>query len=39
MPYLIAKWGNGKYGVRQLMDAPKRKEIIESMSYIVIQRF
>jgi len=39
MPFLIAKWGNGKYGVRQLMDAPKRKEIIESMSYIVIQRF
>jgi hypothetical protein len=39
MPYLITKWGKGKYGVRQLIDAPKKAEGLEYLCFIIIQRF
>jgi hypothetical protein len=39
MPYLITIWGKGKYGVRQLLQAPKQADKIEYMYFIVIQKF
>jgi len=39
MPYLITKWGNGKYGVRQILDAPKKPKNLDYLCFIVIQRF
>lgn len=36
MPYLITKWGNGKYGVRQILEAP---DGLKYCYFIVIQRF
>ena len=39
MPYLILTWGQGKYGIRQLMQAPAKYDRLEYLNYIVIQRF
>jgi hypothetical protein len=39
MPYLITKWGNGKFGLRQLITAPAKRDSLNHMHYIVIQRF
>ncbi len=39
MPYLITKWGQGKYGVRQLFPAPSKRGSLNHMHYIVIQKF
>ena len=39
MPYLITKWGNGKYGVRQILKAPKKMDSLTYCYFIVIQRF
>ena len=39
MPYLITIWGNGKYGVRQLLTSPKRSDSVSYLYFIVIQRF
>ncbi|MFH1550683.1 MAG: methyltransferase domain-containing protein [Planctomycetota bacterium] len=38
MPYLVTKWGKGKYGVRQLLIAPRKNDSIDH-HFIVIQRF
>lgn len=39
MPYLITKWGKGRYHVREILDAPDRDEIaVTYMAFIVIQR-
>jgi hypothetical protein len=39
MPYLITNWGNGKYGVRQILKAPKKNDSLTYCYFIVIQRF
>jgi hypothetical protein len=39
MPYLITKWGNGNYGVRQLLAAPAKKDHVQHLHFIVIQRY
>lgn len=39
MPYLILTWGQGKYGVRELLRAPSKSEKLEFLSFIVIQKF
>jgi hypothetical protein len=39
MPYLIATWGRGEYGVRQLLVAPTKSDIVSHLHFIVIQRF
>lgn len=47
MPYLIALWGEGRYGVRQILKAPKKNEelanhfgiSIDYLNFIVIQKF
>ncbi|MBI3796733.1 MAG: hypothetical protein HY268_07170 [Deltaproteobacteria bacterium] len=39
MPYLIATWGKGSYGVRELMETPKKHERLEFAYFIVIQKF
>lgn len=39
MPYLIAKWGQGKYGVRQLLTAPTKNAIVSHLHFIVVQKF
>jgi hypothetical protein len=39
MPYLITRWGNGRYGVRQLLDAPSRGEHLQHATFIVVQNF
>jgi hypothetical protein len=40
MPYLILTWAKGKYGVRDLLEAPKRSTIypVRYQYFIVIQR-
>jgi hypothetical protein len=39
MPYLIAIWGKGGYGVRQLLVAPAKNAGISHLHFIVIQRY
>jgi hypothetical protein len=39
MPYLIAKWGKGRYGVREIIDAPQESLHTGLSSFIVIHRF
>lgn len=39
MPYLITAWGKGRYGVRQLLDAPAKSDDIRYLRFVVIQRF
>jgi hypothetical protein len=39
MPYLICKWGRGSYGIRQLLDAPAKREELTYAAFIVIQKF
>lgn len=39
MPYLITRWGKGKYGVRQLIEAPKKAVNLSYLYFIVIQCF
>lgn len=39
MPYLITVWGKGKYGVRELLAAPKRCNDVNHLNFIIIQKF
>lgn len=47
MPYLITIWGDGKYGVKQIIETPQKNNelaryfgvAIEFMHFIVIQKF
>ncbi|MGD8454843.1 MAG: hypothetical protein PVF83_00570 [Anaerolineales bacterium] len=39
MPYLITTWGEGRYGVRELLTAPKKIDGLRYLYFIVIQRF
>ncbi len=39
LPYLIATWGEGKYGVRELIKAPTKRDIQQILYFIVIQKF
>ena len=39
MPYLITIWGNGRYGVRQILSAPELYNKFTHHSFIVIQNF
>jgi hypothetical protein len=39
MPYLITSWGKGKYGVREILDVPSKKDSLEYLKFIVIQKF
>jgi hypothetical protein len=39
MPYLITSWGKGSYGVREILDAPIKKDSLEYLKFIVIQNF
>lgn len=38
MPYLILQWGQGRYGVRELLSAPKTKSGVHDQYFVVIQR-
>lgn len=38
MPYLITKWGSGRYCVRELLDAPRLPANVDQATFIVIQR-
>lgn len=38
MPYLISTWGKGKYAVRELIRAAKKKEDLAYLYFIAIQR-
>jgi hypothetical protein len=38
MPFLIAKWGSGKYFLKELIDAPSRKDGLRYLSFLVLQR-
>lgn len=39
MPYLITLWGNGRYGVRQILTAPAKNDRVTHQHFIVIQKF
>lgn len=38
MPYLVLKWGAGKFSVREIFDAPSKPEGQGYLRYIVIQK-
>ena len=38
MPYLILNWGNGKFHVREILDAPSRANALSYIRFVVIQR-
>ncbi len=39
MPYFITKWGKGRYGVREILPAPEKREGMGYSCFIAIQRF
>lgn len=39
MPYLITKWGGGRYGVREILVAPAKGNYVGHLHFIVIQRY
>ena len=39
MPYLITKWGKGRFGARDILSAPVRKKEVRYTAFIVIQKF
>lgn len=39
MPYLITLWGDGRYGVRQILEAPVKTANLDFLNYIVLQKF
>jgi hypothetical protein len=39
MPYLITLWGKGRYGVREIVQAPEKFAALKYMYFIVIQNF
>jgi hypothetical protein len=39
MPYLITRWAKGKYGVREIINAPDKKAHDTYSKFIVIQKF
>lgn len=39
MPYLILKWGKGKWGIRELIEAPSKGACVNYLYFIVIQKF
>lgn len=39
MTYLVSRWGNGRYAVRQLLEAPVKKDDVHYCYFIVIQKF
>lgn len=39
MPYLIAQWGKGQYGVRELLSPAVKNPMLKYLSFVVIQRF
>lgn len=38
MPYLIARWGRDRYFLKELIDAPTRKDGLRYLSFLVIER-
>ena len=39
MPYLICRWGKGRYAVREILDVPKRSPKLSYHAFLLIQRF
>lgn len=39
MPYLIVTWGKGAYGVREMMEAPKKGQDLQYLFFIIIQKW
>jgi hypothetical protein len=35
MPYLILKWGNGNYSVREIIEAPHKKEYTKELKFLI----
>lgn len=38
MPYLIAKWGRGNFFLKELIEAPSRREDLRYLNFFVIER-
>jgi hypothetical protein len=38
MPYLITKWGKGRFFVREILDAPEKNPNLKYLQFIVIER-
>jgi len=39
MPYLIVTWGKGAYGVREILNAPKRGNDVQYLFFIIAQKW
>lgn len=38
MPYLVTKWGKGKFVVKEILDAPQKNPSIKTLQFIIIER-
>ena len=38
LPYLVLTWGMGRYGLRELLKAPKHADKLKYLYYLIIQR-
>lgn len=39
MPYLIVAWGKGLYGVREMLEAPKKAVDVQYLFFVVVQKW
>ncbi len=39
MPYLIVTWGKGVFGVREIIEAPRKGEDVQYVCFIIIQKW
>lgn len=39
MPYLIVTWGKGLYGVREIVEAPKKSPGVQYLFFLIIQKW
>jgi len=39
MPYLIATWAEGQFGVREILKAPAKRNEVQDCDFVVVQRF
>ena len=39
MPILISKWGKGRYGVKEILKAPIKKDTVQFAAFIIIERY
>lgn len=39
MPYLVVTWGKGLYGVREILEAPEKREDVQYLFFLIVQKW